>query len=362
MITHSDDPRIGQSVRRICSVRTDTSARQRHECSARFCSPVSEADLIGRGELTGPAIATNVFVCRFGFVHVCSEDLCTLYPCDVTHTCAVSGIQYAMGVSAYQSNDYKTWNAPQQSLAPMRTQPSTLLVSVNKTLKEEHVKDRAGDMVRLLLYSTCRVQYNKEYIQAAQTQATESCVTYEKEQIRARQLPLLTDRMRLLNHCTTAPLPLCIFVFDQQLFDYYVAVITQTWFKVQKWYVAFTKPSNSRGSARLDVEKISLGVLYTMRSGHIYQRVVALPRDEFLLYNLPQFHMLHHFGIEKSDVTCGMHIVEATFERARLTNVAVTDISIDAASLPVVSVSSPASIIGTNGERLFMLSSRANPK
>jgi hypothetical protein len=278
-----------------------------------------------------------------------------------------------MGVSAYQSGDYKTWNAPQQSLAPMR---SAVTVAVVKAIQigAEQVKERAADMVRLLLYSTCRVQYNQQHYDTVMRQAADSCASYEKQQLLNKQLPVLTDRLRLYNYCTTVPLPLCIFVFDQALLDYYVAIITQTWFKVQKWYVAFMKPSNSRGSARLDVEKISLGVLYMMRAGHVYERVVALPRDEFLLYNLPQFHMLHRFGIEKSDVTCGMHIIEATFEHARMSNIPSGEIAIDISQLPqqqqqqqqqeeqpqaaTAAATTRDVIIGTNGERLFMLSSR----
>jgi hypothetical protein len=111
-----------------------------------------------------------------------------------------------------------------------------------------------------------------------------------------------------------------------------------------------------------------------MRAGHVYERVVALPRDEFLLYNLPQFHMLHRFGIEKSDVTCGMHIIEATFEHARMSNIPSGEIAIDISQLPqqqqqqqqqeeqpqaaTAAATTRDVIIGTNGERLFMLSSR----
>jgi hypothetical protein len=113
---------------------------------------------------------------------------------------------------------------------------------------------------------------------------------------------------------------------------------------------------------------------WQVQAGHVYERVVALPRDELLLYNLPQFHMLPHFGIEKSDVTCGMHIVEATFEHARMSNMPSGEIAIDVARLPsplAAPLPTPPppiggqgrdAIIGTNGERLFMLSSRVTIK
>lgn len=319
-----------------------------HVCTRQGCAP----------RLMRPE--SHVYVCNQGAVHVCSSaTVCQLWQWDTQHgTCPISGIQYGgEATSDYARNDPRTW--------PTAAAPSPRkglgILAVNEA---ERIRDRASAMVKQLLYSNARVECNRLELTHNIARGREVQAAYDANQAAHGQPSYWTDRYRIMGRWGTLPLPFTIYVFDQVLHDYYVNIIVDVWAKVDRYYAVDTPP------LRADIDSISVAVLYYLRNGLRCQNARLLPKDDFILLNLPHVNQLHHFSIAKSSITQGEKIIERTFEAAIARHVPEHELALApervavAVAPPTEEVSAKTDedededhiLLDSNGERLFPLS------
>jgi hypothetical protein len=185
------------------------------------------------------------------------------------------------------------------------------------------VRERARELVRNLLYSACRTNRNRAAMQENALAAAKARQTYVAQRAAQRQLPYLTDLYRLVAHFTSQPPPLQEFpATNVRALDYYADVIVQVWQLVLRWGGTSNATDDGAhdGKAvvnRPDLESVALGVLYLMRNGHRVGAVTLLPRDEFLLWNLPIVNELGYFGVRKNKITQGVAMVQRTYNAAQ---------------------------------------------
>lgn len=379
-------------------------SREVHKCTAQLCKPQSESMLVTKGKLVAPPLTSNVFLCSYGTIHVCSERACEHYGCSQAQTCHISGFQFGSKISDYTRGDPRTWNAkpepscaidtrllltqsgpaavsngseskkrlPEPIVAPV---PPAKRIFSQKRLSIEDLTGIASGMVKLLLYSRNRINRNKDAIKTFQHDAGEARVTYVRQQLQNQQLPYWTDTYRLIGHYSSQELPLIEFVYSSNLHDYYVNVIVQVWKKVMLYYVPVEEKEYETDGIteippRVKFDDVCLGVLYAMRQGIRYNGHVFLPKDDFLLMNLPIGSDLYtYFGIRKNRISKGDKILEQTYNNALAANASLTDIMIDVTILPekreeqlIQMPGQVAAIITTSGEKLFMPKSRKEKK
>lgn len=107
---NDEDDDFGIVLVRLRKGKSDlSSSRKPHNCSHIICNPESEPSLVASGQLDGPPISTNVFLCQYGTIHICSASSCTLYLATHNQTCSISGFQLGVLQGSYDKNDDRTW-------------------------------------------------------------------------------------------------------------------------------------------------------------------------------------------------------------------------------------------------------------
>jgi hypothetical protein len=360
IIDSAKDPLFSKSLAVIRAKKQDLQdIRERHACSAKFCNPQSELAFGNNHQ----CFATNVFLCNFGSVHICSENACEYYPHSSTHTCHVSGFQFGTTVSNYDKNNSRSWfSKPEHvtTLGPTVTAPQEPLVKKRKhvyqTISTEDAESRSGAMLKLLLFSNYRHACNKSAIERFKEEAREARITYLKQQESNGQLPYWSDIYRISSHHMSQPLPLREFEFSTALHDYYVSIMCQVWLMVIKYYLT---ACNDQIPPRLNFENVCLGTLYSMRQGiRTADNVMLLPKDDFLLINLPIGNQLLFFNIKKNRIGKGETILKITYEHAFTLNAPLPEITINVNLLPQKN----GTKLENNGQKLFMPTSRIKKK
>lgn len=351
LFQNDNDPQFHLVVKRLRQGKNDISdVRKKHACSGVMCNPQSEIQMINQGTLTGAAISNNVYLCRYSVIHVCSESSCTLYMANALQTCPVSGFQLGTMVSSYDKNDYRTWEKgketetnvkrerdeecnvkkEEQKPQPKRYRPLIL---------EKTAKEMASDIVIKLLYSNCRSERNKAAIQEFEKQSIMARNTYVQQRAAIRQLPYLTDIYRLIAHFTSQILPLVEFETDPYLVEYYSCVIYQIWLLIVKYHIPqkekqFTEVGEEI-LPRIDFGTVCFGVLYGMRQGITIEGTELLPRDDFLLCNLPMISELAYFDIKKKNkITRGNALLVQMYQNAIRDGAIPQDLILDITKLP----------------------------
>lgn len=339
-----EDPDFGRVLQRLRNGKKDLSAsRKMHLCSHELCHPETEDHLIRKGDLDGPCISSNVYICIYGTIHICSVSSCTIYHETHNQTCHLSGIKHGTMESSYDKNDSRTWySKPTSSSGPLpqKKERDPPLKKQKRTihhhiLTDEVVKFKASELVIKLLFSNARSKRNQDAILEHKRDATTARNTYITQRQKQRQLPYLTDVYRLVGHFTSQPLPLMEYEYDESLHDYYVNVIFQVWCLALKYYIPpQLKEYDEKGAEiipRLDLTDIALGTMYVMRQGLMHGNVVLLPRDEFLLVSLPLIHEMSYFDINKKKITKGNAIITDTYNNAIASGIIPT---LDVTQLP----------------------------
>lgn len=358
VIDSPQNPLFAKSLAAIRAKKKDLQdVRERHDCAAKVCNPQSEL------AFGNQCFATNVFLCKFGSVHICSENACEYYPHSPTHTCHVSGFQFGTTVSSYDKNNSRSWFSKPEHVTTMG--PGTLVSPeppikkrrhVFQTISAEDAETRSGDMLKLLLFSNYRNTCNKSAIERFKEEAREARITYLKQQESNCQLPYWSDIYRITSHYMSQPLPLREFEFSQALHDYYVSIMCQVWVMVIKYYLT---DSNAQIPPRLNFENVCLGTLYSMRQGiRTADNVMLLPKDDFLLINLPIGNQLLFFNIKKSRIGKGERILQIMYQQAFKQNAPLPEITIDVNLLPQKN----GTKLENNGQKLFMPTSRVKKK
>ena len=328
-------PVVVGRLKRACKVSA-AGIIPHHYCSRFFCSPQNEVQYIRSGTLQQPCLSNNVYICKFGTLHLCTEKTCALYADAIDHTCPVSGIQYGVtGNSSYDKNDYRTWNGglsdPHPTVTGKSKRPRAEPTATN-------VQQHVTDLVELLLYSNKRITCNSIHTNKLKQHAKHATDTYVNEQNRRRQLPFLTDVYRINAQCTSAPLPYAVLVRDPARVAYYTAAVMHIWNLIDV--------TNRRLS---DATEVALGTLYTMRTGIAYDKDQVLPEDVYLNEHLPKFNDLTEFGVDKTNVTCGMTIVRNVIENIVSTTGSHVGAILDASVLPAMDAPNKMIRLSKNG-------------
>lgn len=367
-IESDQDEKYDEIVYRMRKSKPDlVPQRKKHTCSRDECNPQSEEHLVQNGLLQGPPLSSNVYMCKYGTVHVCSTSSCRIFSYAHNQTCHISGQQLGTIVSSYDKNDSRTWyggggsgdrvpnseiNTSNSSATHKRARtksaggpekikkPRQKRKFAHKVLSEEAAKEQAASIIINLLYSSARTKRNQVAAEIFQKEAEKAKNTYVNQQRERGQLPFLVDICRLTGHYTSQPLPLKEFVLDEALKDYYVSVIYQVWCIIRKHIVPQKKKVFEEGEStkevlpRIDFEAICLGVLYSMRNGMSVGGKQVLPVDEFLLQNLPIITDLTYFGVEKSKITKASVMLSVAYQNAVGDGVPFEEIMIDVTKLP----------------------------
>jgi hypothetical protein len=378
LVEGSNHPLFSQAIARLRrGIAGDLSEhREAHQCSSMICAPQCEESLIQAGKLVGPALTSNLYLCRLGSIHICTEQTHA-----DGHTCPISGRMFnADRVSSYAKDDPRTWNSKPEISGGTRAVPLSKrkrATNTHKELTDDEVTQKATAMVKLLLYSSVRAALNRDAILRHEQEAKDAVCTYTKQQMQNKQLPFWTDMYRIVSYYSAQPLPYVEFCFDQTRCDYYVHVIRHMWKRIQLYYALSSVSSSSSsgggtgagGPPRLHFEHACLGILYAMRQGVIKQNHELLPKDNFLLLNLPCGQDLQHFNIQRNSMSKGETILECALNNALYkAHVSVQELQLNMLDMPVVHEAANNIVqvehtqvpvkIGSNGEKLFMPTSR----
>ncbi len=354
LFENDEDPAFHLVVKRLRQGKADIcDVRKKHTCSSATCNPQSEEQMVQLGTLTGPIVSNNVYLCKYGVMHICSTTACKLYESTKTQTCPISGFQLGELVSTYDKNDYRTWNKSKETETnvvaatterdPKRHKTDVVAVTTAQKrprplIQERVAKEKAADIITNLLYSNARAQRNAAAIQEFHKESIMAKNTYVQNRLQMRQLPYLTDMYRLVAHFTSQALPLVEFEPDAYLIEYYSCVVYQIWLLVVRYIVPEKeKIRNELGEEllpRLDYETVCLGVLYGMRQGLAFDGIFVLPYDEFLACNLPVFSELGYFGIVKNKITTGNSMLVKMYKNALKDGAIPQDLMLDMTKLP----------------------------
>lgn len=341
----------------------------------------SEPNLVRQGKVPpGAAEMPHLFVLACRTIHVCTELQCIYWADSQEHTCPISGMVYgAAQTSSYSKGDARTWyvrGTNEQQSAPPAPPPAQLLpLRIAKSvMTAEQIEDRCTVMVKLLLYSRQRVARNAAIQEEQRRSADLACSTYLQKQADERQPPFFTDLYRMRAYLLFAEAPLCILEFDASRCSYYVGIMTQIWYRVQRFFVRDQDKVHDSHAVeivpRLDFESVILATLYGMRLGYSQRGTRIIPQDAFLAQHLPLISdLITHFSLPRDAITKGQKILRRAFENAFLDNVPVDQIELDTGALaaavpPVyeerieVDQRGRQFKIDKSGDRLFMLGQR----
>lgn len=313
--------KYGEVLFRLRSAKADLQIndRRQHVCSKAVCNPENEPALCGQD-----AFSCNIFLCKFGAVHVCTEDLCDMYRHAHDATCSISGIQWGTVTSQYVRTDSKTWNTKAEvEVAPRKTQTTRragrIRGGIRKPVTDVTLVTNATNIVMQLLFSDVRRQVNLNAIQENQMYARKAAQTYINNRLRLKQLPYMSDIYRLMASFTLRALPLVEYEVDHNIANYYAEVVMQLWKKL-----------GSEG----DFETVCLATLYALRTGISNGPHDLLPRDDFLLCNLPQLNTIELYGYKRDKITKGFNRIQSWYADAIRQGVALEDIKLDVTQLP----------------------------
>jgi len=330
------DPLYGQLVQELKAKRTDiifggNEKIRNHTCSARECDPIS--------------INSNVYLCKYGVIHVCSETRCEYYTHRPNKTCPISGIVMEHTIIAhntYDKNDARTWKKESELVAAVSERDAkpkkASIVKHHPSTKV--LTNTAEEVVTQLLYSQHRVRCNDAATQNLEEKAKKSKQTYINERFKKRQLPYLSDLFRITAAVFSEELPYVIYTFNHSLVQYYTAIIMQVWELVIKYAVphkqkVFDVDSGFELMPRIDFDSIALATMYAMRQGMEFEGLSALPLDEFLQDNLPRLSDLDtYFSISQNKVTRGTTLLLNVYQNAKNDGASMQEICLDMSKLP----------------------------
>ena len=324
-----------------------------HVCSHHVCQPIDEVTLIKRQLLTGPPVTTFVYMCRFGYYHVCTERMC--HGVQRFGSCPISGKSFVhhQAISSYDKNDSRTYSNIQVvhgvNTYPFRSQDQPRVFKRQKLTnsninifeaeadvrEEEPVCQEVDDVVvntaqpvqkqkrRMLyhrvqhivfnlLYGSIRKRLNREH-QDKQAEIKEMQWSRYKQQCGKDGILNVIQGMIIESNCTQ-PDPFQILEYNHTHEQYYVDTILTIYDRVIQ-YSSFTNPKTGYHKF-IDVESVTLYVLYGMRLGLTIDTIEVLPQDVFLLEHLPAVNTLEHFCLNRRKISIGSKLVRDAYQNA----------------------------------------------
>jgi hypothetical protein len=327
------DPLYGEILNNLRASRKDLvfgagNKTRNHTCSNRECEPQNNG--------------TNVYLCKYGVVHLCSASRCEYYGHTQSKTCPISGIVMEHSVVAqntYDKNDSRTWKQESEivgALSESRLGPEK---KKKHSAAKQILRNNAENVVVNLLYSSNRERRNKVAYDAMDERAGKARQTYVNGRFKKRQLPYASDMCRVTAVVFAEKLPYVIYSYDEMMIRYYVEIVIQVWSLVQKYAVPHKEKvydmDDKEVVPRIDFESIALATLYAMREGMDYEGAIALPRDVFLFENLPQLNDLDsYFGVSQNKITKGTTILLMVYNNAKNDGATVEEVCLNPALLP----------------------------
>lgn len=316
------------------------------------------------GLLSPPLYSADAYVCQFGFVHVCTEATCT--GAQRTSSCPISGksFRHHQVTSSYDKNDSKTFGNVQlidgvssqplrkrnkpPSKRPKLTDSSLNLFERPKQVEEEvnqaeeepevveeqvsskpkrkfkrrSVEQKIRNIVYSLLYGSVRKDVNRRHEQEQQDKISHLWSKYRLQQLKEKGFLDLVGGMMLQSHYQT-PAPFELIGSDYERENHYVQLILQVYEKVVQYGTTNSVHTQALAStplfsthAHVDVEAITLYVLYSMRLGQVYDGIEILPSDPYLKRYLPDVNDLGLFRLHRGKIKQGSKLVRDAYNNA----------------------------------------------
>lgn len=331
MIQDETDPLYGEILRDLKIARKDLvfGKTRNHQCSNKECSPMSNGH--------------NVYLCKYGVVHICSPSRCEYYARTQNKTCPLTGIVLEtapLARNTYDKNDSRTWTRETDLVVAIPDSEVVKKRNIRHSPSDATLQLTAENIVTNLLYSSNRSNRNNATIAFLKEKAKKARQTYVNERFKNRQLPYLSDLCRITTSVFSQELPYILYAHDEISIRYYAFIVLQIWAVVQKYAVphkdkVFDPDTQKEIVPRMDFEAVALAVIYAMREGLEYGGTVALPTDVFLIQNLPHLNDLDaYFSLSQNKVTRGTSLLLSVYNNARNDGASTKEVCLDLSLLP----------------------------
>jgi hypothetical protein len=266
-----------------------------HNCSAQECDPQNQLTLIKRGLCPVPydPLCQDMYICKYGVIHECSRNGCLL-----EGFCPVSGASsnFDRELNDYNPDDNRTWASSglvRHNDLSSQSQSSIATIATA-------TRDRAEYIIDTLLYSPVRQKIIDQWNQARnkrvkkeKTAYVSSCESYPVNLVHLAMIETIHSRHHSLS----------ILDKDQRVIDHYVHLVMRMYDNIQKVMVG-----------KIDIDSVTLGVLYKMQHGISVDGEQMIQIDPFLAEHLPLQNDLPKFGIEKTKYTKGEKLIHQALE------------------------------------------------
>ena len=281
----------------------------RHVCSVQVCFPQNEPQLISRGLLRAPVLTDYIYICRYGIVHICTENECMKL---IDGVCPISSRCYGhIGYSSYDKNNPKTWSREFRQNERLQQTPGNITSNNNKSRlynvkRKEAVRQKISSYIINLLFSPNRQKLNENDCNKRLKTCQKQISIYYAE-CKEKGVPVnVIQTMMIRDSHLFGYQKLTILNFDNNVVEKYTRLILL----VRDIVIKYNRPN-------IKIEHIILGTLYGMRQGYETQYIDLFPTDSFLLNNLPAINDLpSSFGIQKKNITIGKQIIQMSFDNA----------------------------------------------
>jgi len=368
LVSTFDQAECKRAINKLIAAKKKKRAltNKEHECHVQHCNPENEVALFEQGLLDGQPETSNVFLCNYGKVHVCSDMECKHSAYAPGTACPISGIIHQdRAMSDYSRADFRTWNstlhtADKNVLTEKRVGEKAKFLNRKKLFssgmgfmefkkqskKEEpqapqqapKKKRRIGEkkqadrnkiarnVIERLLYDPARTQVNNTSLERARKYAEKAQQTYVQDMLAQKAIPFWTDMYRIVATAGERAQLLQILPYSETTVSLYINIINQIWTRVVlKWY----KPDGP-----LDFEAFCIHLLYTLTRGYILQQESVLPMDRFLLRNLPKINDFKFFRFDRKKHTTGEIILTEAYESALEQGCTPRQLALDMSLLP----------------------------
>lgn len=346
-----EEIQIQKARERIWNARgCDINRFHDHECRAEYCDAQNELHFILIGTLEAPAIHNDVFVCKFGKMHICTADQCKhTYSDSGLRRCCVTGRDlgsefstfsrdaiYGGGGGQYDNQDgscgdgdesveesrialrlsiNKTLSASSLSIASpirkrrlrhrnLRSSSYSLGHSAGGCESNEALYIKALSIIRKLLSTQRIAEENKLEKKKV---AIDIITKYHQEIVKKRcEIPNIHFVIHtFLDMSSTPSQP------HKQFKEAYYARSM-----MYSWNIVTSSPWAREGNIKPNFEIFALGFLYIMRSGYYLEGCEMIPQDSYVSKHFPAVNDLRSYGFEKKNVTVGVNMIQNAYSSA----------------------------------------------
>lgn len=290
-----------------------------HECSKKFCNPISLP------------VLPHVYMCNYGRVHVCSEDMCDALDQGV---CRITGACHGFtGVSCYDKMDHRTWRVKTQqsirvdnNIMVYKPKVDDTVEPVTKKRKRYKLntttcKQRIQNVIIELLYGTARKKINEnktKYLKHKLQKKIDTYIAY----CESNNIPVNLLFLSLLHDDTYVNYEmLTIEEYNLEKLYYYQEIVFHFITLMRHPYINVKVQLN----ASL-IKTITLSIMYKMIYGYSYKDIMFLPQDSYLMQVLPNTRDLHIMNFNAKCITKGNNLIEYVYGKAISSNLTIDEL------------------------------------